>query len=85
MVIPCALRARINEHFTAQHDSTLPSVCYMQGRRQLLRNEGGGGVGLSLYRAAGSNLRMVRPSLMSVMKLVVIRASEARGKTCLWT
>ena len=30
-----------------------------------------------LNRAAGSNLRMVRPSLMSMMKLVIIRAQSA--------
>ena len=46
-----------------------------QGRRQLLRSGG-----LSLYRAAGSNLRMVRPSSMSVVKLLIICAREARGK-----
>ena len=36
--------------------------------------------GLSLYRTAGSHLRMVRPSLMLVVKLVAIRAHKACGK-----
>ena len=36
--------------------------------------------GLSLYGAVGSNLRMVRPSSMSVVKLLIIPAREARGK-----
>ena len=31
-------------------------------------------------RAAGSNLRMVRPSLMSVVKVLIIRARSARQK-----
>ena len=49
-----------------------------QGCRQLLRSwGGGGGGGLSLYRAAGSNLRMVRPRLMSVVKLLIIHACKA--------
>ena len=36
--------------------------------------------GLSLYRAAGSHLRMVRPSLMLVVKLVAICARKVRCK-----
>ena len=48
----------------------------VQGRRQLLRSGGG----LNVYRAAGSNLRMVRPSSMSVVKLLIIHARGARGK-----
>ena len=48
----------------------------MQGCRQLLRSGGG----LSLYRAAGSNLRMVRPSLMLVVKLVVIHTRKVHSK-----
>ena len=36
--------------------------------------------GLSLYGAVGSNLRMVRPSSMSVVKLLIIHARNARGK-----
>ena len=39
---------------------------------------GGGGGGLRLYRAAGSNLQMVRPSSMSV---VIVRAREVRSKS----
>ena len=39
---------------------------------------------LSTDRAAGSNLRMVRPSLMSVVKLLVIRARSARQKFGPW-
>ena len=35
--------------------------------------------GLSLYGAVGSNLRMVRPSSMSVVKLLIIHACKARG------
>ena len=36
--------------------------------------------GLSLYRAAGSNLQMVRPSSMLVVKLLIIHVHETRGK-----
>ena len=35
-------------------------------------------------RAAGSNLRMVRPSLMSVVKLLIISARSARQKFGPW-
>ena len=34
--------------------------------------------GLSLYRAVGSNLQMVRPSLILVVKVLIIRAQSAR-------
>ena len=71
---------------------TMAKGTHVQGRRQLLRSVcvcvcvcvcgggGGGGGGLSLYRAAGSNLHMVRPSLRLVVKLLIIRTREARGK-----
>ena len=36
--------------------------------------------GLSLYRATGSNLLMVRPSLMSVAKLAIICACKVHDK-----
>ena len=38
------------------------------------------GAGLSLYRAARSNLRMVMPSSMLVVKLLIIRVYEASSK-----
>ena len=55
---------------TAQVISLLMQAIPFQGRRRLLRSGG-----LSLYRAAGSHLRMVRPSLMLV-KLVAKPAAK---------
>ena len=40
-------------------------IWLIQGCRQLVRSGGG----LSLYKASGSNLRMVRPSLIHVRKV----------------
>ena len=55
----------------------LQYVRLIQGCRQLLRSGGGE---LSLYRVAGSNLRTVRPSSMSEVKLLIICVRKARGK-----
>ena len=38
----------------------------------------------AVIRAAGSNLRMFRPSLMSVVKLLINRAQSARQKIGPW-
>ena len=74
--------ATVNLDYVALCSALPACVCVCTGREKELFN-GASKLGRHTHtriRAAGSNLRMVRPSLSSVVKLLIICAQSARQK-----